>query len=194
MDAAPGPLTALLLRMREGDREAEGELFEALYNELRRTARQMLSRERKDHTLTPTALVHVAYLRLREIDPQAFSDHIHFLRMAARVMRQLLVDQARAYKAEKRSGGRQRVEFEDNLVSSQQDADTILAVHESLERLREQHPVRAEVVELHYFSGYTFEEIGPILGMSPRHAKRHWTIARTLLRGQIDGGISVAAG
>lgn len=186
MDAPPGPYTQLLLRLQAGDVEAEKELYQALYQELRRTAKRLMSQERRDHTLTPTALVHDAYLRLREIDPHAFRDHRHFLQIAAKVMRQLLVDHARAYNAAKRTGGKTRIELEDNLIGSTKDADTILGVHESLDRLRDQRPECCQVVELRYFAGFTMEEVGLILGVSVRTAKRHWTIARTLLRGQID--------
>ncbi len=188
MEAAPGLYTQLLLRLQAGDEEAETELYHALYNDLRRTAGRLMAQERRDHTLTPTALVHDAYLRMREIDPHAFRDHRHFLQVAAKVMRQLLVDHARAFRAAKRIGGKQRVELDDNLIGSSDDADTILGVHESLERLREERPECCRVVELRYFAGFTLEEIGLILGVSVRTAKRHWTIARTLLRGQMDDG------
>lgn len=123
MDSAPGLLTLLLHRMKAGDRNAESELFEQLYSDLRRIARRLLSAERPNQTLTPTGLVHCAYLRLREIDPEAFQDHHHFLRVAAKVMRQLLVDQARAYKAAKRSGALQRIAMRDSLFTSESDAD-----------------------------------------------------------------------
>jgi DNA-directed RNA polymerase specialized sigma24 family protein len=146
MNSVPGALTLLLHRMKAGDRDSESELFEKLYNELRRIARNMLATER-NQTLSPTGLVHCAYLRLREIDPKAFKDHQHFLRVA----------------------------------------DTILAVNNALQRLQSRAPDRHDVVELHYFAGYTFEEVANILGISDRTAKRHWVIARTLLRADIDG-------
>ena len=187
MDSAPGALTLLLRRMKAGDQNAESELFELLYNDLRRIARRVLSKERPNQTLTPTGLVHCAYLELRTIDPEAFQDHRHFMRVAAKVMRQLLVDNARAYKAAKRSGGLQRVMLKDSLLASESDADMVLAVSDSLERLRSNAPERHDVVELHYFAGYTFEEVANILGISDRTAKRHWDIARTWLRGDIDG-------
>jgi RNA polymerase sigma factor (TIGR02999 family) len=186
MNSVPGALTLLLHRMKAGDRDAESELFEKLYNELRRIARNMLATER-NQTLSPTGLVHCAYLRLREIAPQAFEDHQHFLRVAAKVMRQLLVDQARTYKAAKRAGSLKQVGMNDWLLASESDADTILAVNNALQRLRSRAPDRHDVVELHYFAGYTFEEVANILGISDRTAKRHWVIARTLLRADIDG-------
>jgi RNA polymerase sigma factor (TIGR02999 family) len=108
-------------------------------------------------------------------------------------MRQLLVDQARAYKAAKRSGGLQRMPLRDCLLTSETDANTVLAVSESLERLRTKAPERHDVVELHYFGGYTFEEVGTILGISDRTAKRHWVIAKTWLRGDIDGNETLHA-
>ncbi len=194
MDSAPGVLTLLLHRMKAGDRSAESELFEQLYSDLRRIARRLLSSERPNQTLTPTGLVHCAYLRLREIDPEAFQDHHHFLRVAAKVMRQLLVDQARAYKAAKRSGALHRVAMRDSLLTSESDADTILSVSESLKRLRTDAPERHDVVELHYFAGYTFPEVASILGISDRTAKRHWVLARTWLRGEIDDNAGSQAG
>jgi RNA polymerase sigma factor (TIGR02999 family) len=186
MNSAPGALTLLLHRMKTGDKSAESELFEKLYDELRRIARHMLSTER-NQTLSPTGLVHCAYLRLREIDPDAFKGHQHFLRVAAKVMRQLLVDQARAYKTTKRSGRLRQVTMGDWLLASESDADTILAVNDALKRLQDKAPDRHDVVELHYFAGYTFEEVANILGISDRTAKRHWVIARTWLRADIDG-------
>jgi RNA polymerase sigma factor (TIGR02999 family) len=187
MDSLPGPLTLLLRRMKAGDSNAESELFDCLYTELRRTARYLLASERRNQTLTPTALVHCAYMRLRDIDPEAFQNHQHFLRVSAKVMRQLLVDEARAYKAAKRRGGFTQIELRESLLASESDADHILLVSDSLERLREKAPLKYEVVQLHYFAGHTFEEVATILGISDRTAKRYWVIARTLLRGVIDG-------
>jgi RNA polymerase sigma-70 factor (ECF subfamily) len=173
--------------MKDGDGQAESEFFDALYNELRRIARHLMAFERRGQTMTPTGLVHEAYLRLREVDPEAFQDHRHFLRLASKVMRQLVVDEARAYRAIKRPGGKQRVELRDSLLVSERDADLILAVHDLMDRLHQISPSRHDVVELHYFAGYTFEEIGDILGISDRTAKRHWSIARAWMRGEIDG-------
>jgi RNA polymerase sigma factor (TIGR02999 family) len=103
------------------------------------------------------------------------------------VMRQLLVDQARAYKTTKRAGNLRQVSMTDWLLASESDADTILAVNQALKNLQASAPDRHDVVELHYFAGYTFEEVANILGISDRTAKRHWVIARTLLRADIDG-------
>src|SRR5262249_27769024 len=108
-----------------------------------------------------------------------------------KVMRQLVIDEARYHRSRKRGGERQRVEYDDHLgFANEADVDLVLAVNEALERLREKHPERSDVVELHYFAGYTFEEVGRILDISERTAKRHWTLARTWLRGQIDDSVS----
>ena len=193
MGVVPGPVTLLLRRLKTGDTDAETQLFEMLYGEMKRIARSLVAHEAEHETMTPTALVHNAYLRLREVDPETFQDHRHFLRVAAKVMRHLLVDQARAYRAYKRGGTHERVEYSEQLLfTNETDVDLVLAVNQAMERLRSQCPERSDVIELHYFAGYTFEEVGKILSISERTAKRHWSLARLWLRGQIDVGDSTS--
>lgn len=164
--------------------------LEWLYGEIKKLARMLLRRERAGHTLTPTDLTHMALMQLLNRMPEYANDRKGFLLLVMTVMRRLLVDYARAYKARKRPGSQQRVEFDENLVFSDQTADLILQVNEALERLCEQNDTRCKVVQLHFFSGHTFAEIAEILNISERHAKRHWMLARLELRDMLDGGLS----
>ncbi|MCC6586051.1 MAG: sigma-70 family RNA polymerase sigma factor [Bryobacterales bacterium] len=167
------------------------DLFEWLYGEMRKLARLLLRRERRGHTLTPTDLTHMAMMHLFRKAPQFGADRKGFLLIATKVMRQLLVDYARAYKAQKRSGTQTRVEFDENLISSEATADLILAINEALEKLSKKNPVGCQVVQLHFYSGHTFEEIGDILDISGRTAKRYWTLARLDLHEMLDGKLAL---
>jgi RNA polymerase sigma-70 factor (ECF subfamily) len=180
MCADGGQVTLLLKAMKSGDKSAAGRLLPLVYGELHRLARSYMHRERIDHTLQPTALINEAYLRLarENVDWQSRQ---HFIGVAANVMRRLLVDHARAHNAEMRSGGLQRVELEEGFMVSGEQSKEVLALHEALTVLEEADPRQAKVVELKYFGGFSVEEIGAILEMSPRSVKRHWALARIWL-------------
>jgi RNA polymerase sigma factor (TIGR02999 family) len=180
-------LTNLLQRLKRGDADAESALFDRLYHELKRTARSLMTRERTDHTLTPTALVNSAYLRLREIEPEAFQDHQHFLRLAARVMKQLLIDHARARIAAKRPTGQRQVDLEEWLLISDGEAGTLIALDETLAVLHKKHPAWADAFELRYFGGYTHAEVGAVLGKDERTAKRYFRRAQLYLAEHMYG-------
>jgi RNA polymerase sigma-70 factor, ECF subfamily len=179
-----GQVTLLLKAMKNGDKSAAEKLLPLVYQELHRLAKSYMQRERRDHTLQPTALINEAYLRLVR-DSVDWQSRQHFIGVAANVMRRLLVDHARAHNAEMRAGGLQRVEFEEGLMISSERSKEVLALHDALTTLEGVDPREAKVVELRYFGGFSVEEIGDILDMSPRSVKRHWALARIWLLKQM---------
>jgi len=156
------------------------DLMPVVYNELRRLAAGYLRRERPGQTLQATALVHEAYLRLAGAG-RPWTDRNHFLGIAARSMRQILVDRARARGAQKRWGGMARVSLTDSLVSGVNDDAMLPALDEALSRLEELDPEQARIVELRYFAGLSVEEAAGALGMSSATLKRRWALARAWL-------------
>lgn len=172
-------LTELLSAWRQGDLAARDRLLDLLYPQLRAVASRQLAGERRSHTLQPTALVNEAFLRLG-IAQRDWADRSHFVRMAARIMRDILVDHARRRNARKRDGGVQvtlsgvDVAAEDNGL----DVESLDAVLAELERI---DPVKGRVVELRYFGGLTIDETATALELSPATVKRHWQAARVWL-------------
>src|ERR1700684_3488530 len=185
MSAEDGEVTLLLKAMKGGDKSAAEKLLPLVYNELHRLARSYMQRERSDHALQPTPLINEAYLRLAR-DTVDWQSRQHFIGVAANVMRRLLVDHARAHNAEMRAGGLQRVEFEEGLMVSSERSKEVLALHDALTTLEGVDPRQAKVVELRYFGGFSVEEIGNILDISPRSVKRHWALARIWLLKQMQ--------
>ena len=184
MCADDGQVTLLLRAMKNGDKSAAEKLLPLIYGELHRLARGYMRQERQDHTLQPTALINEAYLRLagEGIDWQ---NRQHFIGVAANVMRRLLVDYARAHNAEMRGGDLQRVELAEGSMIARERSDEVLALHDALTTLEGVDPRQAKVVELRYFGGFSVEEIGDILEMSPRSVMRHWALARIWLLKQM---------
>jgi RNA polymerase sigma factor (TIGR02999 family) len=183
-----GEVTLLLAGLRRGEREALGRLMPLVYDELRRLAGYYMRGERAGHTLQPTAVVHEAYLRLAGQNWGAWQDRAHFIGVAARQMRRVLVDYARQHFAAKRGGTPAKMEL-DALAGGFDETKSaeILAVDEALERLRELDPQEADIVELRYFGGLTVEEAADPLGISPRTVKRDWSIALLWLRTRLAG-------
>lgn len=162
-------------------------LFALVYDELRRLAANALQSERRDHTLQPTALVHEAYLRLASEPEPRWENRAHFLAVAARAMRRILVDHARSRNAQKRGSGGARIALEDiesSLVDPGQDVD-LLALDEALLRLTELDPRQAQIVELRFFGGLTVEETAVTVGASARTVKRDWQMSRAWLKREI---------
>jgi RNA polymerase sigma-70 factor, ECF subfamily len=180
MCADDGQVTLLLKAMSNGDESAAGKLLPLVYRELHGLAKAYMQRERSDHTLQPTALINEAYLRLAR-DNVDWQNRQHFIGVAANVMRRLLVDHARAHNAAMRAGGLQRVELEEGFMISNERSKEVLALHDALANLERVDPRQAKVVELRYFGGFSIEEIGEILEISPRSVKRHWALARIRL-------------
>jgi RNA polymerase sigma factor (TIGR02999 family) len=180
-----GQVTQLLERWSLGDQSALDELTPLVYNELRHVAEAYLRRERPDHTLQATALVNEAYLRLIGQKHGRWQGRKHFYGIAARLMRQVLVEHARKHKAEKRGGGRVAVtldHYED--VADNPEVD-ILAVHEALQRLARFDEQQARIVELRFFGGLSIEETAEALGVGHATVEREWAMARAWLRNEL---------
>jgi RNA polymerase sigma-70 factor (ECF subfamily) len=175
-----GQVTQLLKAMRTGDERAAEELLPLVYQELHRLARSYMRRERAEHTLQPTALINEAYLRLAQGDID-WQNREHFIGVAARVMRRVLVDYARQHNANIRGGGLKRVELEEWLAISPERIDEVVSLDEALSRLAEENPRQARVVELRYFGGLSIEQIAALLGIAERSVKRDWAVARVWL-------------
>lgn len=160
-------------------------VFALVYDELRRLAANALSRERHDHTLQPTALVHEAYLRLADEPSARWENRSHFLAVASRAMRRVLVDHARGRNAAKRGSGAARVsleDFEQVVVAVPGETVDLVALDEALARLGELDPRQARIVELRFFGGLSVEDTATIVGASPRTVKRDWQLARAWLK------------
>lgn len=183
-------ITRLLARASHGDRSAEEELYPIVYTEMRKMASFLLRRERPDHTLQPTALVHEVYLRLTGERSIEWENRKHFFAVAARTMRRILVDHARKSNAVKRKG--MRVTLESALAYSDEQAGELLELDEALERLAGWDPRQSQVVELRFFGGLSDEETARVLGISTRTVKRDWSMARAWLYGQLGGDSGVA--
>jgi RNA polymerase sigma-70 factor, ECF subfamily len=174
--------TTLLSQLGGAPAPDGAHLIPEIYGDLRRVAAAYMRRERPDHTLQPTALVHEAYAQLADRDDAEWLDHTHFLATAATVMRHILVDHARAKRAGKRGGVQHQVTLDDALLSSADNVVDVLSVHQALERLTVLDSRQGRVVELHFFGGLTFPEIAEVLDISERTAKREWSMARAWLR------------
>jgi RNA polymerase sigma factor (TIGR02999 family) len=180
-------ITSILLDARsEGGSGPTARLVEAVYPELRRLAGSLMRRERSGHTLQPTALVGEAFLRLVDQTRIQWQDRAHFLGIAARVMRQILVDHARRHAAHKRGAGTERVTFDESLGHGSEHGVTLLDLHEALERFAAVDPRGAQVVELRVFGGATVEEIAHTLGVSKRTVDTDWAVARMWLARELE--------
>jgi RNA polymerase sigma-70 factor (ECF subfamily) len=184
MSASEKEVTLILQRLRAGDQTAEDELIPLVYDELRALARWHLRAERVDHTLQATAIVHEAYLRMRGYDVD-WQNREHFFGVAGRVMRHILVDYARKSKSIKRSGSEVPFEYHAAIRYAQEHPDDVISVDQALDRLTEQDPRLARIVELRFFAGCSVEETATMLGLSERTIKRDWNAARALLHAQI---------
>jgi RNA polymerase sigma factor (TIGR02999 family) len=177
-------ITELLHRVTEGDAAASERLLVLVYAELRRLAGLAMRGERYNHTLQPTVLVHEAYVRLLGETSLEWTDRQHFFHTAARTMRRILKDYARAVRSRKRSGGT-RVDLDQALIFTDTRAESYLALDEALERLEQLEPRQSQIVELKYFAGLTNDEIAHAIGRDVRTVKRDWQMARAWLHGQL---------
>jgi len=187
-----GEVTRLLESWNAGDQAAFNQLMPIIQRELRRLAAACLRRERRDHTLQPTALVHEAYLRLVDQGKAPCHSRSQFLALAANLMRQILVDHARSHRAAKRGGGH-KVNLEDAGELVQRQTVDLVALDQALEWLARIDPRQSRVVELRFFGGLTEGEIAELLDVSPITVKRDWRIARAVLHHQLGGGVLSAA-
>ena len=184
MDA---PITQLLSSWRDGDSDARDQLVATLYPELRRIAQGLFRNERANHTLQPTALVNEAWLRLSGSDSIPVEDRGHLLAIAARLMREILIDHARRRDAAKRDGG-ERITLSGLDVADGSGAIDLVGLDGALNRLERIDPVKARIVELRYFGGLSIEETGVATEQSPATVKRHWQAARIWLFNALDDG------
>lgn len=183
-------VTALLVRWSHGDAEALALLMPVIYGECRRIAARQLERERPEHTLNPTALVHELYLRLIDQRHATWENRAQFFGVAARVMRRILVDHARARLAEKRGADPLFVSLDAATTSAEEvPVSDVLAIDEALVRLAAYDPEQVRIIELRFFAGLTVEETARVVGRSPRTVKREWRLAKAWLYRELrDGG------
>jgi RNA polymerase sigma-70 factor, ECF subfamily len=189
LDRTDSDVTRLLAALSDGEPQAMDQLLPLIYDELKRLAASQLRRERGEHTLGATALVHEAFLKLvdqREVDWRSRS---HFFGIAAQAMRRILVDHARRRAAHKRSREQQVTLDNAVAVAADNDSDEILAVHEALDRLALLDARQAKLVELRYFGGFTLEESAELLGISPATAYRDWAVARAWLQRELAADV-----
>jgi RNA polymerase sigma-70 factor (ECF subfamily) len=180
-----GNVTRLLRQLRSGDKDAGAKLIAAVYGELRRLAARSMRRERPGHTLQPTALVHETFLRLVGEGDVEWQDRAHFFGVAARLMREILVDYARKHGAAKRNGGL-RIPLDDSLIISAGRIEEVLAVDQILGRLEELDPRQSRIVELRFFAGLNVEEIAEVMEISTPTVKREWRSAKAWLHSQLS--------
>jgi RNA polymerase sigma factor (TIGR02999 family) len=178
-------ITQTLLDIAGGDREALDQLLPIVYGELRGIARRELYRERPDHTLNATALVHEAYLKLVQLDRIDWEGRAHFFGAAASAMRRILISYARMKNAEKRGAGAAHVNLDDVMLAAQERPDLVLALDDALAKLAKVNERHARVVECRYFAGMNLEETATALGTSPATVKRDWLVARAWLNREL---------
>jgi RNA polymerase sigma factor (TIGR02999 family) len=181
------PVSELLVRWKAGDQQALEALVPLVYKELRVIARHHLRRERPGHTLQSAALVHEAYLRLLDQRPFDTENRAHFLAVASRLMRQILVDYARSHGAAKRGADR-RVDLDASLVLPQVRSADVVALDDALNDLSSLDEQQGHIVELRFFGGLATEEIAEVLGISPSTVKRDWNVAKAWLTRQMRKG------
>ena len=187
MDESGHEVTRLLAQFGRGEKDAINQLLPLVYDELHRLARSYFRRERGEHTLQPTALVHEAYIRL--VDQRAPMDSRgHFLAVAATQMRRILMDYARKHSAARRGGSAQKVLLEDTMVISEQTPLDMIALDSALTRLSVLDPQQARMVELRFFGGLSVEETAGVLNCSPATVKRSWHSARAWLHRELTQG------
>jgi RNA polymerase sigma factor (TIGR02999 family) len=186
--SSPSDVTLLLRQWSEGDEEALNRLVPLMYAELRRLAHHRLRGEPANRSLNTTGLVHDAYVKLVDVRRARFRDRSHFLAMASRVMRRLLIDQARARRAAKRGGGAEAGELDDALLISEPQAEALAALDEALQRLEAMDPRQGQIVEHRYFGGLSLEETAEAVGVSLATVKRELRFAHAWLAAELGAG------
>ena len=180
--------TELLRAWGEGDAAALEQLVPLVHDELRRLAERYMNRERAGHTLQPTALVNELYLKLIDVKAIRWQNRAHFFAMAARFMRRILVDMARARKNQKRGGGVVMESLDDAALLAPAVTLDVVALDEAMQKLERQHPRKCRVVELRFFGGLTIEEAAVALDVSPDSIKRDWRVAKLWLLRELSEG------
>jgi RNA polymerase sigma-70 factor, ECF subfamily len=170
-------VTTLLNGIRQGDRQAEGQLMDFVYTDMRKIAHHFMAGERRNHTLQPTAIVHEAYVRIFHGAQVDWKDRAHFMAVAASQMRRVLIDHGRAFRAGSR-GGDMKIALDDVIVSRPAPPCDVEVIDEMLRRLQKTDPVAARVIELKFFTGLTDNEVAEVLNTSHSSVRRHWSFAR----------------
>ncbi len=186
MPEPPTDVTSELTAMRKGDPEATSRLLPLVYEELRALAGAYMRRERSDHTLQPTALVHEAYLRLIDITRVDWREKSHFIAFAATQMRRILVEHARARQAQKRGASPHRITLSEDAAVTPEPAIDMLALNEALEKLARESPRQSRIAELRCFAGLEVAEAAYLLGVSETTVKRDWRVARAWLKRELS--------
>jgi RNA polymerase sigma-70 factor (ECF subfamily) len=181
-----GEITQLLQKWGSGDNRVESRLFDLVYRELRRLALGCMNREPGGHILQATALANEAYLRLVDQKQKNWQNRLHFLGVAALVMRRVLVDYARLGNTQKRGGKLTRLSLDEYLETAENRSGDLLDLDRALDTLSRIDARQARVVELRFFGGMTEEEIGQLLSISPRMVRRDWSMARAWLYGELS--------
>jgi RNA polymerase sigma factor (TIGR02999 family) len=192
-DSAREDVTVLLAEVAKGNEGAASKLIPLVYDELRRLARGYMRRERDDHTLQATAVVHEAYLKLvgQRVDWQ---DRAHFFGIAAQMMRRILIDHARGHLRDKRGSGEKPIPLDEALTFAPEQSMQMVKLDESLERLAKIDPRQSKIVELRFFGGLTVEQTAEVLGVSPKTVKRDWSFAKSWLHGDLKATHEDVAG
>lgn len=183
----PGDVTQLLVQWKGGDRESLDRLIPLVYKELRLIAQRFLREEKPGHTLQSTALVHEAYLRLVDQSQMNWQNRAHFFGVAATIMRNILVDHARARQANKRGGPAPKLSLDEAVALPQKRDLELIAVDDALLNLSSFDPQQSRIVELRFFGGLTIEETSEVLGISESTVKRDWILAKTWIGRTLSG-------
>jgi len=184
----PDEITKMLRAWSEGDRAAADQFMPVIYDELRRQAHRFLNRERANHTLQTTALVHEAYLRLTEQRDVSWQNRAQFFGLAAQMMRRILVNYAVNRKRNKRGGSAEKLQLDETIqIQAADKSIDLIELDEALNRLAKLDERQARVIELRYFGGLTIEETAEVMGISPPTVKREWNMAKTWLRSELIG-------
>jgi RNA polymerase sigma factor (TIGR02999 family) len=185
-EKAPSEITQMLIELTGGNQDVVNQILPHIYDELRRLAGSYLRRERADHTLQPTALVHEAYMKLIDQKQVHWQNRAHFFGIAAQVMRRILMDHARKHTAEKRGGDADKLPLEEEIlvVSHEKSAD-LIALDDALQTLAEFDEQKAKIVELRYFGGLSIEETAEVMGVSVPTINRQWRMAKAWLHAEL---------
>lgn len=183
--ASAGQVTLLLRDLSRGNRDALEQLIPLVYEQLRGIAQRQLAGEAEGHTLNATALVHEAYVRIAKLDQIDWQDRAHFFAIASQAIRRVLVDHAVHRNAQKREGGRRRVDITKVPLFDEEDLDGVLALHQALERLETLQPRQVRVVECRFFGGMSLDETAAALDVSRATVKRDWITARAWLNREL---------
>ena len=185
MNPEDGEITSLLAELSQGKDQAASRLIPLVYSELRKLAAGYMRRERPDHTLQPTALVHETYIKLLQQRSVTWQSRAHFYGIAAQIMRRILVDHARAHLREKRGCGEKPVVLDETAMFAPEHSHDLLKLDQALSRLGQLDPRQSKIVELRFFAGLTVEQTAELLEISPKTVKRDWSMAKAWLHGEL---------